>query len=72
VTANVNHFRTFARCNVSLLSSMAFVSLVIVGTCLGGNLTLAICLLSFWHYDFYGLAYCFGAVSLAPTPLMYL
>jgi protein-S-isoprenylcysteine O-methyltransferase Ste14 len=43
---------------------MAFVFLVTAWVGLGGNRALAICLLSFWHYYFYWLAYFFGAVRL--------
>lgn len=46
------------------MSSLAFVTLTIVGTALSGSGAARIYLLSFWHYYLYWLAYYFGAVPL--------
>lgn len=64
MTAGVDRLYAFGRRNVSLLSSMAYVFLASVASVLDRNPALAIGLLSFWHYYYYCLAYCFGAVPL--------
>lgn len=51
--------------HLTFLVSLLFVGLTLCQCLLGTNLTLAIYVLSFWHYYLYGLAYCFGAIPLA-------
>ena len=57
-------FREFVRGRVSLLSGIAYVSLVLTVTWFAGEGAVAVCLLSFCHYYLYWLAYYFGEVPL--------
>jgi Phospholipid methyltransferase len=58
---NSRSFRSIGR-NGSLLACVLFVLSVLLGAVLDQSLTLAVYLLSFWHYYLYWLAFAFGAV----------
>ena len=55
-------FRAVVGRNGSTLACGLFVLLVVLGAALDRNLSLAVYLLSFWHYYLYWLAFAFGAV----------
>ena len=63
-TANIEHVVGTARSSASWLSSLLFVVSMLGCAFLGGQATLVIYSLSFWHYYLYWLAYYFGAVSI--------
>ena len=55
-------FRAVVGRNGSTLACGLFVLSVVLGAALDRNLSLAVYLLSFWHYYLYWLAFAFGAV----------
>ena len=64
VEAGAERLRGGLREHASLLANLGYAALVALTAGPGGHLALAVGLLSFWHYYFYALAYCLGAVRL--------